>query len=627
MKTYASIAFLILLLWSPVPVSASTFFPDMATAKTAYKNKDYQTAAENWIPLAHRGNAEAQLALGKLYTKGQGVKQNYQTALNLFLAAAAQNNARAMFEIGKLYESGYGILKAPQKAKRWYEKAAQNGYARGYYSIGRLYEKRKIGISKEERSQKATKYFKLAEANGYLPADKRYVTLQSFQIETRKKYKVITDFKTQFTGEENLDLGTANNDLETAFVLNGKIGAYLYPTDDITTYFEARGLYSDGVATSDSDDDEDTTNLNFVEMRQAWVEFDQLWNIPILSLKAGRQRFYEPRGLWWNRDLDAARLSLNSTLTNSFIAIGENLSKYRIGDDNDLEREEEKRLRILGELSHQPVKNHEIGLRFLYEEDHSGTKNIGQTVPDNDRDTEDNNLLWAGARASGKTDNITYRADIMAVRGEETITTTTPGPGADLRTVSTITDRDVFGWGFDGSINIELDTPLEPTLTVGYAYGSGDDGNGDNNAFRQTGLEGNTSISPAGRASSALRNYGEVLRPELSNLHIVNTGINIPVFQASDINLNYFNYWLDENATTLRSSGISARLNNSDKHVGQALDLAVNINIGKELDIQNTIFKNTAFRIRLGGFKAGEAYGSGEDEYAYRGSTELRVKF
>lgn len=749
----------------PFPVHATevAIFPSLNIAKTAYKNENYTLAAQHWMPLAHKGNTQAQVGLGKLYTKGLGVQKNNKTALNLFLSAAEQKNPRAMFEIGRLYEKGDAVEKNYTKAKEWYELAAVNGYARGNYAIGNMHEKNKFSkpvdvntdtksniktainniknrqyqdasylaaiyeqgkgvpqnyqkaltyylVAQNSKTQNteskislleskisldqyiqakkdsdllmsdnktlkeprknlirhlkrtpkpsippeqaehnqnlALKYYKTSAEQGYQRAKNKISIISGDSIEeneetqkvqkakTKKKYKIITDLKTQFVGEENLDLGTRNNDTETSLVLNGKIGAYLYPTEHITSYVEVRGLYTEGVASSDNDNDDDSADTSFAELRQAWVEFDQLFGIDPASLKLGRQRFYETRGLWWNRDLDAARLAIKSDITNGFIAVGENQSVYRIGSDNELDRDDEDRLRVLGELSHQYAPSHIIEGRFLYEDDHSDTAAIGSNIEVNDRDTEDLNVLWSGVRAQGQfipsqstLAQISYRADIIGVAGEETITSTTNGPSSDLRTVTAINDRDVLGWAFDGSIDFLLDHTLEPTLTLAYAYGSGDDGSGDNNAFRQSDLDGNTSLFPKNRVSSPLRNYGEVLRPELSNIHIANAGLNFPVLKTSDVNINYFSYWLDEESTGLRSSQITAPLNGQDNYLGQALDISTNINIGKEMNLQSPLLKNSALRIKLGGFEAGDAYGAEDGEYAYRGSTELRIKF
>ncbi len=46
----------------------------------AYKREDYETAYRLWLPLAGKGHARAQTALGLMYDVGQGVPQDYKEA-------------------------------------------------------------------------------------------------------------------------------------------------------------------------------------------------------------------------------------------------------------------------------------------------------------------------------------------------------------------------------------------------------------------------------------------------------------------------------------------------------------------------------------------------------------------
>lgn len=574
--------------------------PDSKTAQTAYKEQDYTTAARHWMKLAHEGDAQSQTNLGKLYARGQGVETDRRTALNLFSEAAKQGDSKAMFELGRGYEKGYGVDKNIEKAKEWYDLSYQAGYSRAGVAYNAL-----NGVESSVKPKPP-----------------------------RKKYRITNDIRFQFTAEDNLDLDTDGDQFETSGIINARGGVFLYPTDDITTFVEGRAFLSDGLASSNNDDDDDSADLNFLELRQAWIEFDNIAGHQPASAKIGRQRFREERGLWWNRDLDAARLSYDTSLTKAFVAVGQNQSQYRLGDDDEFDRDEEDRLRFLSEVSHQYKKDQFIEARFLYEDDNSRTENIGQNVDNDDRDDEDFSLAWVGVRAKGKhllfadsVPQVSYRVDVIGLTGEITEVSTTAGPSSDLRTVNGVNTRDVNAFAFDGSIDIETAAPLSPTITLGYAYGSGDDGTGDSRTFRQSGLDGNSSRFPSGKVSNNLRNYGEVLRPELSNIHILNAGVAFPVMRASDFSLNYFSYWLDDEEGPLEDEDITAPLNGRDSHIGQALDASLNINLGKELKRSERYLKDTALRLRLGSFKSGDAFGDAEGDYALRGSSELRVKF
>jgi len=518
----------------------------------------------------------------------------------------------------------------------------------------------------QQRMAIAQRYFKQAQDAGYVTPDQRAqldeveddqdaqeitpdvapnlltrITqpIQNLVIandETNKKYRIKATARTQFNIEDNLDLGTRGQGSANSKVLDGLVGVNLYPTDKVSAYIEGRGFLSDGSASSNTDDDEDENDSSFVEMRQAWVEFDEVLS-PLTSVKIGRQRFSEPRAILWNRDLDAVRFSLDSTLNNGFVAVGQNLSNYRAGKDNDFEGDEKDRLRVLGEFEHLLNTDHKFSARFIYENDHSGTQTPGDVIDEVDRDNEDFDMVWTGLRAEGQVETpqfntlnkITYRADVIAVNGTEEITASSSGPAPDERTIIGTNERDVFGYAFDGSVTAQTQLPYNPAFTLGYAYGSGDDDasdTGKSSEFRQTDLHGNSSRFPFGLASETNRNYGEVLRPELSNLHILNAGVQIPMFVNSDASVNYFRYYRDQTETDLRSASINAPMNADDRYLGQALDLGINVDLDAEFGLKNKLVDNTSLRIRAGAFDPGDAY-TGNDDYAYRGTVEIRAKF
>lgn len=452
------------------------------------------------------------------------------------------------------------------------------------------------------------------------------------------KVRIKGDVKFQNITEGHNDLGTLSEETQSDFAIDTRAKLTYKPAKNVKVYVEGRALkVFDGVVGVEDDETGSTSTGSFVELRQFWLRYSELFGNPALGVTVGRQRFRENRAVLWNRDLDAVRLSYDSTLLNGFVAVGQNMASYRTGsDDDDFEEEEQNRLRILGEADVQWKKKQYVSLRVLHEKDTSGTEDIGRAVPTDDRDGEDVQMTWVGARADGHLyagkeslfKTVDYRADVMAVAGEETLVSTSATADPTVRTVSSVQDRDVMGYGVDMAVNLGLNVPGEPNVLLGYAYGSGDDGTGGtDHAFRQTDLHGNSSyLFP--NSSSTIRNYGEVLKPELSNIHIASAGINFPVFDASDVNILYHAYWLDKTQTGgLRSDGLSARLNGQDKFVGQGLDVVANFNIGKELEITHPLLEKTSIRLSAGAFKAGDAWGAGEDETAFRTLAELKVRF
>ncbi len=109
---------------------------DLASAKRAYENEDYATALKELTPLADQGNAEAQLILGKIYMKGQGVLKDPDQAIKWFKASATQGNADAQFFLGSIY-----VL--PRKdiveGVKWLRLSAEQGNQDAQLLLGKTY--------------------------------------------------------------------------------------------------------------------------------------------------------------------------------------------------------------------------------------------------------------------------------------------------------------------------------------------------------------------------------------------------------------------------------------------------------------------------------------------------------
>ena len=435
---------------------------------------------------------------------------------------------------------------------------------------------------------------------------------------------------------ENRDLSTGISETAISKSVQPRIRVKADITENLSAYSDVRALLISADDTASAEDDTGSsvsTNENFLELRQAWLKYSNFLGKPPLSIQVGRQRLREDKTIWWNRDFDAVRAEYNSTLFKGFAGIGQNLGSYRTNESDYLE-DEKDRFRSFAQGEWQYIRDHFFGARFLYEDDHSGIESVGSLVNAFDRDDEDFEGFWAGARLSGQhkpkssfLGPIDYSVDLIGVAGEEDVLTTIAGPSPVFRQVSDVNNRDVLGWAFDGSVDIALNTALNPTLTFGYAYGSGDDdmGDGTNHAFRQSGLHGNS--SRLGLSSGSVRNYGEVLRPELSNLHILTAGAGIPLCKASDVNAFYHYYRLAENATSFRQASIAAPLNGTDKSVGQGLDIVFNMNLSDSFGWTIPGLQDTRLKLTASGFKAGDAFGTADGETSFRSFAELQIRF
>jgi len=142
-------------------------------AEAQYKG-NYAQALELLRPIAEEGNAEAQVALGLMYAKGQGVARNYQEVLKWFRLAAAQGNVEAQFRLGAMYAKGKGVTQDYQEAVKWFRILAAQGNAQGQYKLGLMY---RGGQGVTQDNVHAHMWFNLAENQGVRAAKKKRVRI------------------------------------------------------------------------------------------------------------------------------------------------------------------------------------------------------------------------------------------------------------------------------------------------------------------------------------------------------------------------------------------------------------------------------------------------------------------
>jgi hypothetical protein len=437
----------------------------------------------------------------------------------------------------------------------------------------------------------------------------------SWEIDARVNIK--------YTGEENSDFGDSYLD---SLVEEFQLFVQKDFSPDSSVYFHGRAFNLDGDVGFDDDEGESISGETaFLELRELFYRQENLFGYNPAYFQVGRQRIREPRAIWWNNDADLIKAGWDSTTYSGFLAAGEDLNSYRIGESRDFENNDEDRFRVLGEASWQYAYGHFFELRGLYENDHSGVVAVGESFGD-ERDSEDQSLFWYGARVAGYEyepmqglDNIKYRVDLIGLTGEETISS----GGA---VVTSVNERDVNAWAFDGGVALTPSFSHGAVFDLGYAIGTGeDDTTGTSNEFRQTDLDG--SSSRLGLERDQQRHYGEVLRPELSNIHILRAAVDYPLSDHSSSTLAFYNYRLDEEDTSLRSSGVSADLNGTDKSLGQAVDLAFYSDLDDQFDFELPYVSDVDGRFIIGSFYSGDAYGSNSDDEIYKIYAELKFKF
>ena len=109
---------------------------DLASGERAYQQKDYVTAFKELTPLAEKGNADAQLILGKMYWMGQGVLKDPEQAMKLFKASALQGNADAQFFLGSIYLLPHTDI---AEGIKWLRLSAEQGNQDAQWMLGKAY--------------------------------------------------------------------------------------------------------------------------------------------------------------------------------------------------------------------------------------------------------------------------------------------------------------------------------------------------------------------------------------------------------------------------------------------------------------------------------------------------------
>jgi len=91
------------------------------------------------IQEAQQGNAQAQQALAKMYSKGEGVPQDFNEAAKWYKKAAEQGSAESQYYLAGAYEWGLGVPEDSNKAFKWYKKAAKQGWTPAQWNLGEMY--------------------------------------------------------------------------------------------------------------------------------------------------------------------------------------------------------------------------------------------------------------------------------------------------------------------------------------------------------------------------------------------------------------------------------------------------------------------------------------------------------
>ena len=369
-----------------------------------------------------------------------------------------------------------------------------------------------------------------------------------------------------------------------------------YPYSDRMFFFaEAKALYEAELRHTGSEPATDKS----VERGQMWVFLDRLGGTGI-GLQLGRQNLRETREWWWDTDLDMARMYFDHGPLHAELGLGQELA--RVSSLQGIDPAQKRVTRLMAMGSWLWASKQTIEVYALRSQDRSQTEKQGDRLSEADEDPSDGRLTWLGLRTMGdrSLDNygdLRYWADMAWLRGRDSVLKFDSDNG--VSTIDSRQDVKVRGTAFDLGVSWRTSLPWQPAFTLGYAQASGDDSlkDGVDSAFRQTGLHNNKWRF---FGVNRFRYYGELLRPELSNLNIVTAAVGLPMLKNSSVELLYHRYRLTRAADSLRDVRIDADLTGKNRAVGQEVDLVFGFREWTHVDLA----------ITLATFKSGSAYGS-----------------
>ena len=381
---------------------------------------------------------------------------------------------------------------------------------------------------------------------------------------------------------------------------------FFYPVNkSVFVFLEGKLEYQKDLDTEDSNSESKFD----VARGETWAYFANLFDTNF-SLQVGRQHFRDKREWWWDEELDAVRLHYDRENVHAEVSLAQDFLSTVAGERLDPERKDV--FRILGNLVWEWSPKQRLEFYAIQQRDNSGFLAEDTLLNPEFEDEADADLAWVGVRARGRykfreikaLNRIYYWMDYGVVRGSETVIDYDDFD-VNQSIVDDIVENDVSGWAVDVGFTWQSRLKFQPRVTLGYAFGSGDrdPNDNDNRAFRQTGLQDNNGKF---RGVDRFRYYGELLRPELSNLKIATVSLGAPLLTNSSFELAVHDYQQVYPVNFFRDGRIDAPLTGLSGDIGNEINLVVGLEEWTHVEIE----------LVAAVFRAGKAYGELDGEIA-----------
>lgn len=419
------------------------------------------------------------------------------------------------------------------------------------------------------------------------------------------------ELSTSIRGRSDYELERGANDDDLRIAPELKLEAIWIPSDTTVAFASVRASAEQDIAR----EGRPARGEAGLSLDSFWLLKTGLFGTP-LAIQIGRQRLRERREFWWDDTIDGVRLHYFGSKVTAFAGIG-----FPVTHLSTLGRtrpEDKGQFRIFGSGSWEWKKRHHLEFYALYQDDRSGLYAVGDILDSSDADDADAQLTWVGWRARGcfkpgVVRRICYWGDIAHVRGTDTKFDLDP-IGSNRLIVDGVDRTRVRGWAYDFGASLELPLSFRPVVTLARARGSGDRPGtpGINGSFRQTGLHSNDSKY---RGLGRFRSYGEVLRPDLSNIRVTTVALGVPLGKHTWLETLWHSYRQPFADNRIRNSPVGENPDGLDPRLGNEIDLS----------LSHRPRSGWEFELTTGAFRAGPAFGPEAGRWA--GLVELKVDF
>lgn len=139
-----------------------------APALHAQQSEAARKAFKETKAKADKGDAQSQLAVGRMYALGTGIAADPRRAVKYYTKAAQQGLSEAQFQLAIQYTIGDGVKADPAEAAHWFTEAAGQGVVEAELELGRCYL---TGKGVDTSGVEAVKWFRKAADHGSTAAE------------------------------------------------------------------------------------------------------------------------------------------------------------------------------------------------------------------------------------------------------------------------------------------------------------------------------------------------------------------------------------------------------------------------------------------------------------------------